>query len=142
VTLRPNVGRADYLRRRKIISVIAPRPASAKVVGSGVIGIVNPVNVSLRRAAATGGVLPGLPVRVVNRGLELNQVPVCIAASNVVAVPIQPIMKYSAVAPPGIPGRLTMPPLNLPATGCIPVVAMSDQPGFAAKKPSKVGKFQ
>ena len=84
-----------------------------------------------------------MPVRVVKRGLEPHQVPgVSIGASNVVAVPVQPKMKYSAVAPPGIPRRLTIPPLNLPATGCIPVVAMSDQPGFAAKKPAKVEKFQ
>jgi hypothetical protein len=101
-----------------------------------------PVNVADRETGSPGGVVRGLPVRVINRGLEPKKVPgTCIAASNVVAVPVQPMTKYSASAPGATFGRLTMPPLNLPAIGCIPVVAMSDQPGFAAKKPAMEEKF-
>lgn len=135
----PDCYRADCLRRGRTSSAARPRLANENEVGSGVMGIINPVNVALRETGVPGGVVLGLPVRVVSRGLEPNQVPrVCTAASNVVAVPVQPIMKYSAVAPPATPGSAKVPPLNLPATVVIPVVAMSAQPGFATKKPATV----
>jgi hypothetical protein len=99
------------------------------------------VNEVDRRVAAIGGV-PPLPVVVVNMGPEPKKVPeIAIAASNVAAVPVQPMMTYSAFAPPAIAlWRVTVPPLNLPAAGVVnPTVATDCQPGFAPKKASKVG---
>jgi hypothetical protein len=64
-----------------------------------------------------------------------------IAASNEVALPVQPTRTYSAFAPPVIaPWRVTVLPLNLPAAGVVnPTVATDCQPGFAPKKAAKVG---
>jgi len=97
------------------------------------------VKVADRRVAGIGGV-PPLPVVVVNMGDEPNKVPVTpIAASNVAAVPVQPMMTYSALAPPATFGRVTVPPLNLPAAGVVnPTVATDCQPGLAANQASKV----
>jgi hypothetical protein len=109
------------------------------VVGSGIPRYI-PGNVADRRVAGVGGV-PPLPVVVVNKGDEPTKAPARIAASHVVAGPVQPMMTYSALALPGIAlWSVTMPPLNLPAAGVLnPTVAMFAQPGFAPKKAAKVG---
>jgi len=65
VKAAPEFFNADYLRRRKSISMRAPRPASAKEEGSGTVGRIIPANVYLRGMGASGGVVVGLPVAVV-----------------------------------------------------------------------------
>src|ERR1019366_3441575 len=72
-----------------------------------------------------------------------RRAPLQTAASHVTEEPVQPIKKYSAFAPGAIFGIVTVPPLNLPATGVVNhTVATVCQPGFAAKKPSRELKFK
>ena len=100
----PECCNADYLRRRKSISVTAPRPASAKEEGSGINNVnVIPPNVLFRFTGIPGGVAPGLPVAVMAMADSQNKFwPAfhpAMAASAVAALPVQPMRKYSAFAP-------------------------------------------
>ncbi len=82
----------------------APRPARAKVEGSGMLGRrIIPWNVLLRLTGVPGGVRRGSPVAVVAMADSPNNAPVAKAPSKVLEGPVQPMTTYSASAPSPMP---------------------------------------